>query len=61
MKIYTLTIVYNDKKEEIEYLSEEIEQDGSEILTERGIVDLEGYFDEDGLELIASSRIVGEA
>ena len=61
MKIYTLTIVYNDKKEEIEYLSEEIEQDGSEILTERGIVDLEGYFDEDGLEVIASSCIVGEA
>ena len=61
MKIYTLTIVYNDKKEEIEYLSEEVEGDSAEVLREHGTVDAEGYFDEEGLELIASSYIVGEA
>jgi len=29
MKIYHLTIAYNDKTEEIEYIQEEIEDDGS--------------------------------
>ena len=61
MKIYTLTIVYNDEKEEIEYISEEIEGDGNEILQERGVVELEGYFDEDDLNLITGCYIDGEA
>ena len=61
MKVYTLTIVYNDDKEEIEYLSEEIQGDGSEILTERGLVEIDEYFDKDDLELITGSYIVGEA
>jgi hypothetical protein len=61
MKVYTLTIVYNDEKEEIEYLSEEIQGDGSEILTERGLVEIDEYFDKDDLELITGSYIVGEA
>ena len=61
MKIYTLTIVYNDEKEEIEYLTEEIQGDGSEVVRERGIVDLDDYFDEDDLKIISGSYIVGEA
>jgi|TARA_Y100000310_G_scaffold283051_1_gene304750 hypothetical protein len=61
MKIYTLTIVYNDEKEEIEYLTEEIQGDGSEVLREQGVVEMEGYFDEEDLELISGCYIVGEA
>ena len=61
MKIYTLTIVYNDEKEEIEYLTEEIQVDGSEVLREQGVVEMEGYFDEEDLELISGCYIVGEA
>ena len=61
MKVYTLTIVYNDDKEEIEYLTEEIRGDGHEMLRDNGIVDLEGYFDEEDLEIIAGCYIIGEA
>ena len=61
MKIYTLTIVYNDEKEEIEYLTEEVRGDGSELVRETGIIDLEEYFDKDDIEIIAGCYIVGEA
>ena len=61
MKVYTLTIVYNDKKEEIEYLSEEVQGDGSEVLREHGIVEIDKYFDKDDLEFIKGCYIIGEA
>ena len=61
MKIYTLTIVYNDETEEIEYICEEIGKHGEDAVLERGTIDLEGYFDEEGLELFSGSYIVGEA
>ena len=61
MKIYTLTIVYNDDKEEIEYICEEINEEAGDVTVERGTIDIEGYFDEEGLELISGSYIVGEA
>ena len=62
MKVYSLTIVYNDKKEEIEYIAEEITEEGMEIeVAERGTMVLNDYFDEEGLELIADSYIIGEA
>ena len=61
MKIYTLTIVYNEEKEEIEYISEEIEGDEKEILLERGVVDIGDYFDEETMKLITGCYIVGEA
>ena len=61
MRIYTLTIVYNKETEEIEYISEEIEGDEKEMLLERGVVDMGDYFDEETLELITGSYIVGEA
>jgi hypothetical protein len=61
MKIYTLTIVYNDDKEEIEYICEEINEEAENVTIERGTIDIEGYFDEEGLELISGCYIVGEA
>jgi hypothetical protein len=60
MKVYSLTIVYNDKKEEIEYIQEEITEEGVDTV-ERGTMVLNDYFDEEGLELVADSYIVGEA
>ena len=61
MRIYTLTIGYNKETEEIEYISEEIEGDEKEMLLERGVVDMGDYFDEETMELITGSYIVGEA
>ena len=61
MKIYTLTIVYNEDKEEIEYISEEIEGDTRESLLKDGMEDIGDYFDEDDLKLITSCHIIGEA
>jgi len=61
MKIYTLTIVYNEEKEEIEYISEEIDGGSRGVLQEHGVVDLGEYFDEEDLEFISGCYIVGEA
>jgi len=61
MKIYTLVIAYNDDKEEIEYISEEIEGDSESVLQEYGIVKMEDYFDEDELEFVKGCYIIGEA
>ena len=61
MKIYTLTIVYNDKDEEIESIQEElhIEVDGIlEELTER---DLESYLTKDDNRHGKGCYIIGEA
>ena len=61
MKIYVLTIAYNDEKEEVEYLTEELQADEGEFIQNSGIVELEGYFDEDELKIISGSYIIGEA
>ena len=57
MKVYTLTIVYDDKKEEIEYISEEIAGDTEGVLE----VSLKEALDEDDTELIDGCHIIGEA
>ena len=57
MKIYTLTIVYDDKTEDIEYISEEIEGD-TEVILE---VDLQDSLDKDDLEFIKGCTIIGKA
>ena len=61
MRVYSLTIVYDEDKEEIEYISEELTGDDIEVTEDMGVIDVSGDFDEDGLELISSSYIVGEA
>ena len=57
MKIYTLTIVYDDRTEDIEYISEEIEGD-TEVILE---VDLQDSLDKDDLEFIKGCTIIGKA
>ena len=61
MKIYTLTIVYNEEKEEIEYISEELEGGTEGVLREHGVVEIGEHLDEEDLEIITGSYIVGEA
>ena len=61
MKIYRLKIVYNEKTEEIEYIQEDIQGDDIEEKIMYGSMELDGYFDEEGLELIEGCYIIGEA
>ena len=61
MKIYTLTIVYNDKDEEIEYIHEELKSETEALLEDMGGADLTGYIDEDDDGDATSFHIVGKA
>jgi len=61
MKIYTLTIAYNEEKEEIEYITEELQGDSMSVLEGCGAVDREEHIDGEGLEIISGCHIIGEA
>ena len=61
MKIYTLTIVYNDKDEEIEYIHEELKSETEALLEDMVAIDLAGYIDEDEDGDPTSFHIVGKA
>ena len=61
-KIYTLTIVYNDELEEVEYLQETICVDNTEAVVKASIlVDLSDYWDEDTLKQLTDHYYVAEA
>ena len=61
-KIYTLTIVYNDDSEEVEYLQETICVDDMEGIDNASIlVDLSDYWDEDTLKQLTDHHYVAEA
>ena len=57
IKRYILTIEYNEDTEEIEYIQEEMVND--ESVFEYGDLILDDYFDEEALELISESYILG--
>ena len=57
IKRYILTIEYNTETEEIEYIQEEM-IDKNEVF-EHGDLVLDEYFDEEALELIKDSYILG--
>ena len=62
MKIYHLTIAYNDKTEEIVYIQEEIESDG--VIDDPFVftVDMdEDYFDDEVLIRLIDEFGMGEA
>ena len=66
MKIYHLIIAYNDKTEEIEYIQEEIEDDGSKgpglskpVVFSVGLDD--EYFDDETLMKLIDEFGLGEA
>ena len=61
MKIYTLTIVYNDNDEEIEYIHEELKSETEALLEDMVGADLAGYIEEDEDGDSTSFHIVGKA
>ena len=61
MKVYTLTIVYDDETDEIEYLSEEIEGKAESILEECGAIARGDESDSEEVELNTGFNIIGEA
>ena len=66
MKIYHLIIAYNDKTEEIEYIQEEIEDDGSTGIGLSNPVEFalnmdDEYFDDETLMKLIDEFGLGEA
>jgi len=59
MKTYILTIKYNEDTEEMEYLSEEIVEEEDAFYY--GDVELSEYFDDETLELLKDTYIIGES
>ena len=61
-KKYTLTIVYNDDSEEVEYLQETIcVDDMGDVDNASILVDLSDYWDEDTLKQLTDHHYVAEA
>ena len=60
-KIYTLTIVYNEDAEEVEYLQETISVDDVEVEKSSVLVDLSDYWDEETLKLLKDHYYLAEA
>ena len=61
MKLYTLTIVYNENDEEIEYIHEELKSETEALLEDMVGTDLAGYIEEDEDGDPTSFNIVGKA
>ena len=57
IKRYILTIEYNTDTEEVEYISEELVDDYEPF--EYGDIIIDDYFDEEALELISNTYILG--
>ena len=61
-KIYTLTIVYNDETEEVEYLEETISVESPEIEPKSMLIDFsDDYWDEDSIIELKDSYFLAEA
>ena len=61
-KIYTLTIVYNEELEELEYLQEAISVDNIDVPDKPSmLVDLSDYWDEETLKLLKDHYYLAEA
>ena len=60
-KIYTLTIMYNEDAEEVEYLQETISVDDVEVEKSSVLVDLSDYWDEETLKLLKDHYYLAEA
>ena len=59
IKVYHLTIAYNEKTDEIEYIQEEVKSD--ELVYFMDGIDINDYFSQDDLDLLSESYIVGES
>ena len=59
LKTYTLTIMYDDEVDEIEYINEEIEEDVRHFTV--GTVDITDYWDDEAIHLISKMYDIGES
>ena len=59
-KIYTLTIVYNEEREEIEYLQEAISVENTNEPASV-LVDFSEYWDEESMKLLKNVYFLAEA
>tara|TARA_R100000781_G_C4073320_1_gene125227 strand:- start:173 stop:391 length:219 start_codon:yes stop_codon:yes gene_type:complete len=57
LKTYILTICYNDKTDELEYIQEQLDVETKSIIV--GTVDITEYFDEECMALIDEMYDVG--
>ena len=60
-KIYNLTIVYNEKTEQIEYLQETIEVDDNCLVENTILIDFSDYWDEETIEMLKDVYYLAEA
>jgi len=60
LKTYNLTIVYDDKTEEVEYVQEELTVEKVTVTTV-GSVDITEYFSDDIIELLNECTEVAES
>jgi len=60
LKTYNLTIVYNDKTDEVEYIQEELTGEQLTIAT-IGSVDITEYFSDDIIELLSECTEIAES
>ena len=59
-KVYTLTIVYNEEKEEIEYLQEAVSVENTNEPASI-LVDFSEYWDEESMKLLKDVYFLAEA
>jgi hypothetical protein len=59
-KVYTLTIVYNEEKEEIEYLQEAVSVENTNEPASI-LVDFSEYWDEESMKLLKNVYFLAEA
>ena len=59
LKTYNLTIVYNDKTDEVEYIQEELTGEKLAVTTV-GLVDITEYFSDDIIELLSECTEIAE-
>ena len=60
-KIYNLTIVYNEKTEQIEYLQETIEVDDNCLVENTILIDFSDYWDKETIEMLKDVYYLAEA
>ena len=60
-KIYTLTIVFNEEAEEVEYLQEHVCLDDADTPKSSILMDFSDYWDEDTIKLLKDIYFLAEA
>ena len=61
-KIYTLTVMYNEESEEVEYLEESIRVDNEDFIEKPSmLIDFSDYWDEETIKMLKDHYYLAEA